>query len=216
MNPLVLSVLFKGIGMLLAILGGLMIAYYGYQIFRYGQSNKEESIVFALGKTKINARSSGAVIMATAFMWGWLGYLLKPNVEPSKAPRVYLFSTPEFNFTSQPLPSGVRMQEHGNKISPEQLRTLFHAAALNQKTTEKSKSILELDGKAAQIDAGTIRYLKSETGRYVLTTRVTTDDKSALVAYEPVLENGTILFIPAGVRKYLPEAEFQKKNPMRG
>lgn len=77
MDPITLTVVFKGLGMLLVITGGIWIARYGFHLYKDGAGHGRDQAAFEFGELKIKAHSVGSVVMSTAFLWAFAGVLPK-------------------------------------------------------------------------------------------------------------------------------------------
>lgn len=198
MDPILLTVLFKGTGMTLAILGGIVIAWYGYRLYKDGAGHGRDQIGFELGKIKAKANTVGSVVMSTAFMWAALGWMLSPNMEKKgDTIRVYSMTTPAGDLKALAL-STKSPANPSEKSDPEKLKVLFSEAIAN---TRKGSSVplATLDGKPASIDTSGITTELTGAGEKVFFMPITAGTKKASLRYEALLIDGSVTFVPAGV-----------------
>jgi hypothetical protein len=201
MDPVILTVLFKGIGMLLAIGGGILIARYGFHLYRDGAGSGRDRAVFEVGPVKIKAYSVGSIVMASAFLWAWAGVVLSPNLDKKGGEiRVYSFTTPEMSLSSLAVEVSTPKTAQAIQNNPEELKKLFETALVNTETS-KAHKYLELNGKRATYELKSISALRAETGQYLVTTDIKAGEKTATLTFEPKVEEGRVVFIPTGVGK---------------
>lgn len=194
MNEITLIVLFKGIGMLAAIIGGIYIARCGFHLYKDGVGSNDDHAAFEVGPIKIKSKSVGSVVMATAFLWAYAGVLLSPNLDKSGNDiKVYSFNTHDLSLSSIALEAQTTNSEIQN--NPEELKALFSKTLSN--ATDFKKAI-SLNGQPANIQANSVTTFRSETGKLFLATKVSAVGKTATLAYEPQLKNGAVVFQPAG------------------
>lgn len=199
MDPIILTVTFKGIGMLLAIIGGILIARYGFHLYKDGAGSGRDRAAFEVGPVKIKAHSVGSVVMATAFIWAWAGVVLSPNLDKKGEEwRVYSFKTPEMSLKSLAVSAALIKPDEAIKSKPEELKKLLGFALANSETLRAGK-VVELNGKPAVYDLQSIRALKSESGLYLVTMDIKTENKTATLAFEPKVQGNRVVFVPTGV-----------------
>lgn len=199
MDPISITVIFKGIGMLTAIACGLWIARYGFHLYKDGAGTGRDQAAFEVGPVKLKAHSVGSVVMASAFLWAWAGVALSPNLDKKGDDiRVYSFNTPDMRVSSLEVETDSRIADSVLRNDPGKLKDLLKEALVNSDISE-ARPIVELNGKPATYDLHSIQALKSESGEVFLTTRVEGDGKAGTLAFEPKIENGRIRFVPAAV-----------------
>lgn len=196
-DPILLTIIFKGVAMLLAIVGGVIVARYGFHLFKDGAGHGREHIAVEVGSLKVKAQSVGSVVMATAFLWVWAGVWLSPNLDKNGV-RVYSFKTPEMKLESLAVSIPVNPYSQNFKMNSDELKKLLQSALTN-KVAMKGDGLVELNGRPAVFDLSSIRTLKSESGGYLVTTEVTAGEARATVAYKPKLKGRKVLFVPAGI-----------------
>jgi len=196
MDPIMLTVAFKGIGMLVAILGGILVAHYGFHLYKDGAGTGRDRAAFEVGPLKIKAHSVGSVVMASAFIWAWAGVALSPNLDKKGEEwRVYSFRVPGMSLESFAVAASLPKANEAIKGNPEELKKLFGVALANLDISKTGK-VVELNGKPAAYNLQSIRALKSETGHYLVTTEIKTDDKTATLAFEPKIQKDRVVFVP--------------------
>ena len=197
MDPITLTVAFKGLGMLLVIAGGIWIARYGYHLYKDGAGNGRDQAAFELGKLKMKAHSVGSVVMSTAFLWAFAGVLLSPNMEKKGDDiRIYSMSTPAGELEALALTTK-SVAPLSLKLDSEKLKALLGEAAADTRR-KGAPPLARLDGKPASIDMANIKAVPSSSGNLQLWTQITAGDKSASLKYEAMVNKGTVTFVPAG------------------
>jgi hypothetical protein len=197
----ILIITFKGVGMLLAILGGLIIARYGFRLYRDGAGSGRDQAGFEIGPIKVKAQSVGSVVMATAFLWAWAGVVLSPNLErEGETVRIYSFVTPAGDLKTQSVTTKIPAQSSALKNNPEELKKLLQKAVSNSKET-KAGVFAELNGKPASIDASLIDASKDASGDYLLSTKIKSGAESVTVVFEPKIGDSKIVFTPSSFKK---------------
>ncbi len=199
MEPVLLTIYMKGIGTILLILGGIAAIYFGFSVYKEGAGKGAGRLAFEAGPIKLKAHSVGSVIMGTAFLWALAAVWLSPNLEQKKDQiRVYSFNTWDPNFkapvfaTSMPANIAETLEADPDALKKSLKATLGDLA-------DHGSPLVELNGKPAKFDVGSIRTLRTESGKYLLTTDLTGNGVKATVAFEPKVEKSKILFVPAGV-----------------
>lgn len=197
----IVIITFKGIGMLLAILGGLIIARYGFRLYRDGAGSGRDQAGFEVGPVKVKAQSVGSVVMATAFLWVWAGVVLSPNLErKGDEIRIYSIVTPAGDMKTQAVTAKIPVQSSALKNNPEELKKLLQKAVSNSRET-KTGIFTELNGKPALIDASLIDVSKNPSGDYLLSTKIKSGIESATVVFEPKIGDAQIVFTPSSFKK---------------
>lgn len=201
MDPITLVVVFKGFGMLLVITGGIWIARYGYHLYQDGAGHGRDQAAFEFGKLKIKAHSVGSIVMSTAFLWAFAGVLLSPNLEKNgDAIRIYSMNTPAGEVEALALTTKSAPPSAGNS-DDEKWKALLGVAIAETKKKRGSSPLASLNGKEASIDIEGLKVTvtKRGTGTVLLATQVTADGKTATLAYEPMLNKGSVTFVPNAV-----------------
>lgn len=201
MDPILLTVAFKGIGMLVAIGGGIQIARYGFRLYKDGAGSGRDRAAFEVGPVKMKAYSVGSVVMASAFIWVWAGVALSPNLDKKGDEwRVYSFKTPEMSLDGLAVAAPLPKPNAAIKSNPDELKKIF-GFALTKTDAMKAGKVIQLNGKPAAYDLQSIRAFKSESGEYLVTTDIKTEDKAAALAFEPKVQNDRVIFVPIGFGK---------------
>jgi hypothetical protein len=126
MKPEILIIIFKGVGMVMAFIGGIIIANYGYRLFKNGAGHKRDLIVFEYQSFKLTAHSVGSIVMASAFLWAWAGVLLSPNLErKNDSIRIFSFQTPEITVETGALSSDINVSNLNIEKKPNKLNVPF-------------------------------------------------------------------------------------------
>ena len=196
MDPVTMTVFFKGIAMILAILGGVLAILFGYKLFDRGIGQNSDDAQFEFGKVKISVKSVGGVLMGTSFLWVYAGVLLSPNLEKTGEDyRIFSFQIagiealiPSFSmFVSADSPEDLL----GNsELLAEYFSRGFENSSLAAHTL--------LNGESSTFFPGSVVVL-TDDGDIRLATRLASDEAQALVYFETDYENGILTFIPANV-----------------
>lgn len=199
MDVATLTVIFKGIGMLLAILGGILFGRYGFRLYKDGAGMGRDFAAFELGPVKLKARSVGSIVMATAFLWAYVGVLLSPNMEKKGDEiRVYSFNTPDVQVKVESIPTKLGISDSLKiKDNPEKLKDLFE----NTLATDSHKTLLEINGQPANYVPNSVRITKSDSGKYIFETTARSKSTYVNVSFEPRFAEGKIVFAPATVKE---------------
>jgi hypothetical protein len=198
MDPILLTVVFKGAAMLLAIGGGMLIARYGFHLYKDGAGAGRDRIAFEVGPVKIQAYSVGSAAMATAFLWAWAGVSLSPNLDKKGDEwRIYSLSTPQLNFEGRALTATSPKPDSAVQNDPETLKSVFKDALTKGQKLEVGNFAV-LNGKPAEFDLQSIQTMKARSG-YLVSADVTTPDVAAAVSFEPIIAKGKLVFVPVGV-----------------
>lgn len=196
MDPILLTVAFKGTAALLVILCGFLVARYGFHLYRDGAGSGRDRAAFEAGPIKMKAQSVGSVVMGTAFLWAWAGVVISPNLDKKGEDWNISLTTPDMNLRALSVTASLSVPEDEIMSEPEKLKKLFEVALAQPKTKDKS---IKLNGKLAVYDTRSIRAFKSESGSYIVTTNVKSEDKAATVAFEPMVQGTRVTFVPTGV-----------------
>ena len=197
MDPVTLTVLFKGIGLILALLLGFGIAYLGFLLYRDGAGLGRDKVAFEVGSVKVKAYSVGSVVMATAFMWAWLGVFISPNLE--KTGNDYKITSFVAEGLEASIPSFsmlVSADSYRNILGNRDNVAAVFAAGFEQNSI--SDRIL-MNGTVPEYIPGSVRSYPDD--RMIrITTRLVGDDKKALVLFQQDYANGLLTFTPTEVK----------------
>ena len=195
MDPITTTIVFKGLGMFVALIGGIVVARYGYSLFKDGAGHGREQIGFKMGKVEAKAQSVGSVCMASAFMWGVIAVQLAPSfAKDGNAVKVYSMTTPVGDLQASAIATLTKIDAADLKSSdPAAIKALERAlqAGLQDKPTG-----VRLNGRPASVDALGIRAVSTPNGIKFMTTVKSTESQVDLV-YKPVAEQGKLLFVPS-------------------
>ena len=199
MDAITLTVVFKGLGMLLVIVGGILIARYGYHLYKDGAGHGRDQAAFEIGNVKIKAHSAGSIVMSTAFLWAFAGVLLSPNIE-KKGDEIRIYSVTTLAGDLEALALTTKSQEPQSvKSDPEKLKALLGEAVADTRQKGGAFPLARLDGKPASFDMSSIKAIRSSTGDFMLWTQITAGGKTAALKYEAMLDNGKVTFVPVGL-----------------
>ncbi len=200
MEPETLTIVVKGIGMVLAILGGIIMGNYGFRLYKDGVGAGRDLAVFEVGIVKLKAHSIGSIVMATAFLWAWAGVALSPNLEKENG-RIHVFSfqAPGYEVEVGSVVTRLDMSNWSIKQDPRQVQGLFRDAV--QKQALGQNGILKLNGQPACYDLSSVRVKQTNSGKYLVTAKVESGESWANLAFEPAMQGHQLAFVPTGVDK---------------
>lgn len=199
MDPVTLTIAFKGIGMLGIIAGGILIARYGFHLYRDGAGSGRDKTVIEAGPIKVTAHSVGSVVMATAFLWAWAGVAISPSLDKKGDDvRVYSFNTPSGAVESRALAAPASSAASSVQENPQELKALFREA-IEKGEQKHTEGLAALAGVPASYDLSSVTTTIGDTGTYMLNARLRAGDKSAIVAFEAKTEGNQVIFVPASV-----------------
>jgi hypothetical protein len=194
-----LTVVFKGIGMILTISGGILIGYYGFRLYKNGVGAGRDHAVFEVGPVSIKAYSVGSVVMATAFLWAWAGVALSPNIEKDNDRiHVYSFHAANYKVETEPLLTKIPMSEWNVNKDPQQVALIFRDAIYKHPSGQRNK--LELNDKPARYDPNSIKVDQTQNGKYLITAKVESGSAWTSLGFETSNISGRLAFIPKCVK----------------
>lgn len=199
MSPELLVVAFKGLGMVFAIVGGLVIARYGFHLYRDGAGHGRDQAGFELGKLKIKAHTVGSVVMSTACLWAYVGVLLSPNMERNGDEiKIYSLGSPSGEIQAQAL-IAKSSNPKGATADPEQLKALFAKAIANAGQQSPTSALAKIDGKLGAIDLSTLKAIPDTNGDPYLWAKISVNGKSTSLKYQAMVDKGQVTFVPVQI-----------------
>lgn len=199
MEPETLTVVFKGIGMILSISGGIAMGYYGFILYKNGAGAGRDLAAFEVGPVRIKAHSVGSVVMATAFLWAWAGVALSPNMEKENGRiRVYSLHATNYKVEAEPLLTSIAMSDWKVDRDPQHITHIFRDAIYKHSSGQKSK--LKLNDKPARYDPNSIKVEQTQNGNYFVTAKVESGSAWTSLGFETSNLSGRLAFIPKCVK----------------
>jgi len=203
MEPISLTILFKGSGMLLSLLAGIIAIRYGYNLYKDGAGLGKDKLAFEWGGLNFTAHSVGSVVMSTAFLWGVIAISLSPSYTDGDI-SVYskIISAnvlDDFYFVSESV-------EKPEKIidDSEALKEIFVRVAHSNVSGSSNKISINSKGEPVRLSLDTTSYLRSEDGQYYITANAETDTEIVRVAFVPTVNAlKQIVFKPEGFSKVI-------------
>ncbi len=201
MDPITLTVLFKGIGMLIALVAGIFTVRYGYFLYQDGVGHRKDRAAFEVGNIKIGAHSVGSVVMSTAFLWGIVGIWLSPNItRNNNGTKVYSFELPDTKLDSIALTSGLLDTPEAVLKNSVMLRNVFQTTAFAN--PYELNGLVRINGEVAALQPSSVDYFTSEDGSILITALAQTDANATTLTYLPMInEQNQIVFEPEGISK---------------
>ncbi len=195
MDPISLTVAFKGLGMLLAIGGGIAIARYGFHLYKDGAGQGRDKAVIQFGTLKVTANSVGSIVMCTAFIWAYIGVLLSPKYEKTgDTTRIYSTVTPAGNLEAIAIQTPLPVSKT-TKPKVDEYKALFDKAIAESNQGE-AISYVSLGGKRAKVRPQNDLVLQSKSGNIIFSTQVEAEGKSAELQYTATVAKGSLVFVP--------------------
>lgn len=201
MTEAMLTLVIKGGGMVLLIIGGFVQIFYGHKLYRSTSELGPERATIRLGNFNATTNSVGAFVMSTAALWAWAAVVISPNLKKDgEKIEVVSISTPNVRFESPALPAPPPFNAAKNDLKdPSVVKSLFAESVKLAEKDQRFPGLVELNRNPARIDLGTLQTLTTEAGSVLVTARVVTDTDSARVAYAPQIRDDQVEFVPAGV-----------------
>lgn len=200
MEPETLTIIFKGIGMVLALFGGIAIGYYGFRLYKDGAGTGRGSAAFEVGPVKVKAHSVGSVVMATAFLWAWAGVALSPNLEKENDRiHVYSFHAPVYKVEAESVVTTASASDWMIEKDPQKMMRVFREALRKRSPSKQYK--LKLNDQPAHYDLNSIKVEQTNYGNYFVTAKVKNESSWASLSFEPTNISGQLAFVPTGVEK---------------
>ncbi len=187
--------------MLAAFLGGIIIARYGFLLYRDGAGTGRDQAGFELGPIRVKAHSVGSIVMATAFLWAWAGVSITPNLErKGEEIRIYSFKTPAGVKIKTQAFTAKAFTESPNSSYEEAMSEVQLTKAFVINTLRKhGDTYIEINGESGSIAPKSVNVRRSPSGRYLLSATVKSLNNSATVVYEPKKQDGHIVFTPIDI-----------------
>lgn len=199
MAPETLTILVKGCGMILAMFGGILVARYGFLLYKSGAGAGRDLVAFEISSIKIKAHSVGSAAICTAFLWVWAGVALSPNLEKEKdSVRVYSFRVSGNEVEAESILALARIPSQARPENPEDLVGHFRSAITGK--TSAGKYALRINGEPAKYDPNSIEIENVNSGEYILTATAETASSSVNLAFEPVMWGKQLTFVPRATK----------------
>lgn len=205
MDPVTITVIFKGFGMVLIILVGGLAVHYGFRLYRDGAGSGKDHYAIEVGPIKATANSVGSVVMATGFLWAWAAVAISPNLDKKgDEVRVYSFETPAGELTSRELVAQIPKfsishdvkDDNPPSLTLDEIKRLLQNA-VKAEEAKKGKSVVSLAGMPATIDFGTLAATKDNKGEVHLTADVKSATKTEEISFQARVNEKKLIFVPA-------------------
>lgn len=203
MDPIVLTVAFKGVAGILAILIGFLVARYGFHLYKDGVGAGRDSAAFSAGKIQIRAQSVGSVVMGTAFLWAWAGVFVSPSL--NKTGSDWVVSEVKVRqeklddlVNGPPLKVGISEQFDLTKSDTGELKSLL-AEALNKSANRSQSMKIPNFDEFKRVSPESIQALKTESGSYILAAPIDAGSGLTRVAFTPRHTGNEIQFLATAV-----------------
>jgi len=190
----VVTIIIRGVGMVLLIVGGIASLHYGFGLYKTRAGAQKDLAAFEIGPVKIRAHSAGSIVMATAFVWGWAGVMICPSLQKSGGT---VLVTSGMVWAPSGAPSAAAVE--GN---PGQLQSLFSEAIRNQPADPAGT--VQVNGQPAQYDPSSIKVRSTEPGKYAATVTARSGSSAVEVEFKPQMVDGKLAFVPAAAEKSSP------------
>lgn len=190
--------------MLLAIIGGILVARSGFHLYRDGAGHGRDHAAFEVGPIRMKAHSVGSVVMASAFLWAWAGVALSPNLDKngnnfriySQIPDRYTVS-PAILDISMPLPGNETPNSSSNVPNTPFDEENLLKEALEKSNASKSEFPLTLNGKRAVFDTNNVKLRTEPTSeRYFFTATLENGENSVPINFYTQIKDSRVFFVP--------------------
>lgn len=201
MDPVTLTVTFKGVGMLAIIAGGILISRYGFHLYRDGAGTGRDKTVIEAGPIRVKAHSVGSVVMASAFLWAWAAVAISPSLDKKgDEVRVYSFNTPAGAVESRVLATHLPRERPASHVTPDELQVLFREA-VEKSSQRHPEGVGALSGTPAKFDPASLTVTSDESGTYQINALLRAGQETALIEFDPEIHGREVLFVPSNAMR---------------
>lgn len=199
-NPTNLTLVIRGLGLMLLIVGGIYALYAGFRIIQRERTGSARATFKILGAS-FTANGIGAVVMMTAGVWAYLGVRMAPNLamDPTGNTRVYAFVTEKGRATVPELAavkSGPSTATLENLDRDGVLRTFKQSVV----ATQEGPWLATVQGSPARLDLRAATAEKTADGKWQVLAPLLTgfhpQKYGALITFEPESKGGKTAFVP--------------------
>lgn len=73
-------IIFNGVGMLFCFVVGLLIANWGYKIYKNNNQSSNDKQHIQWGEFTISSKGSGSIVITSAVIWAIIGFYVSPSI----------------------------------------------------------------------------------------------------------------------------------------
>ncbi|MCL1067912.1 hypothetical protein L2735_14045 [Shewanella olleyana] len=193
-------IVFNGIGMLVCFFIGLVVAYWGFQVYKNDDTDPKDKQLIEWGSFKVTSRGSGSVAMSTAVLWAFIGYSVSPSITQTPNGPDY---TSISNENSEQLAIVSAEVSNPNAVlnQPEQLTRYLTKSISSDEINENQ---IRVNGLIGKLDVSSVDYLIDGLGSPTLTAHATGEFGDVIVWFTPTVnEQNQIVFKAKGVAKQI-------------
>ncbi|TOA17371.1 hypothetical protein CGK33_10205 [Vibrio parahaemolyticus] len=191
-------IILNGIGMLFCFFIGLVIAYWGFKIFKDGDSESQHAQLIEWGSLKVTSKGSGSIVMSTAVIWAIVGFNVSPSITHTADGPNYTSISDEQNGELK-IASSVISNPNATLDQPDVLKGYL---AESISAENYSENYIMVNGLKGYLDVGSLNYLVDEVGNATLTAQANGEFGNVTVLFKPkVNEQNQLVFEAEGVAK---------------
>ena len=195
-------IVIKGILTLLLVVGALAAVMCGLWMYRNARGHERDHLDLAIGKSRVKARTAGAVIMATASIWASLAVFAAPTYEKSSDGTTIRVANAGYELKTTPIKICSSIPFASLKSDPKALKRQFHKAITEQSSDRHS--ILELNGEPAHYIANSVSVSAVGNDTYLIEADVKTAWSMGKVYFRVDGYKNRITFQPLRVSGVVP------------
>lgn len=194
-------IVIRGILTLLLAYGALAVVRYGFWLYRNAHGHERDHLVIEYHKLRVTARTAGAVIMATSFMWAGLAVLAAPTYEKSSDGTIHVANA-GYELKIAPIKTCSSIPFAWLKSDPKALESQFRKAIAEENSDRRS--VLELNGEPARYIANSVSVSPVGNDTYLLKADVKTARSLGEVHFTVEGYKNRITFRPWRVSEVVP------------
>jgi hypothetical protein len=188
-------IIFNGLGMLVCFIIGLIIAKWGYSIYKTGGNSPKDTQLIEWGNFKVTSKGGGSIVMSTAVVWAIVGFNVSPSITQTEYGPNY---TSIFNGENEELT--IVSSTITNPAALKQPQVLKSYLAQELISGGVNAAFIKINGLSGELDGKAINYLVNEVGDVTLTAQATGAFGGVVVWFEPsVNSEGKLVFEAKGV-----------------
>jgi len=166
MSEIGFVILIRGMLTFLLVYGALRIARYGFWLYRNGHGNKRDQLVFEWHELKVTARTAGAVLMSTSFMWAGLAVYAAPKSYERSADGAIKLTDAGYELKTAPITICSNTPFTSLKSDLKALEGTFRKAIEEYNSSELG--FLVFDGKSANYESDSVSIKPAGDNKYLL------------------------------------------------
>jgi|WetSurMetagenome_2_1015567.scaffolds.fasta_scaffold176935_2 hypothetical protein len=217
MDEISLTIIVKGVGMVLLIFGGFAQIFVGFKLYKDGTGSIPEKSSMQFGKFRLNTNSVGSLIMGTAAIWAGFAVQMNPSIKldhDKKEVFSFLDSPDALQLPVLKASPSNAPSEQGD-LKPDQLKGYFSAAVEAASSVKGGGNNLTINGKPAYFDLNNLTALTSDRGEYYVSSEIRSESAAARITYVPKFHDGKLLFMPSEMNGQIIRHTTKKPYPAK-